>query len=143
MNELVGAWELVSFEATAPDGAVSYPFGPDAIGLIVYTESGHMSAAIAVADRPSFTSDSRFSASDDEAAAAYRSYFSYFGTYDVGASPDTIVHNVVADLFPNASGSTRPRTVELHNDTLTLGVAPSRFSSATSTLVWSRAKSST
>ena len=143
MNELIGAWELVSFEATAADGAVSYPFGPDAIGLLVYTESGHVSVAIAKADRPPFTSESRISASDDEAAAAFQSYFSYFGTYDVDASLDTIVHNIVADLFPNGSGSTRPRTVELHNDTLTLGVAPSRFSSATSTLVWSRAKSST
>ena len=143
MNKLVGAWELVSFEATAPDGAVSYPFSPDAIGLLVYTESGHMSVAFAEAGRPSFTSESRFSATDDEAAAAYRSYASYFGTYDVGASPDTIVHNVVADLFPNASGSTRLRTVKLHNDTLTLDVASSRQYSATATLIWSRAKSST
>ncbi len=65
MNELVGAWELVSFEATAPDGAVSYPFGPDAIGLLVYTDSGHMSVAIAEAGRPSFTSESRLSGTDD------------------------------------------------------------------------------
>jgi hypothetical protein len=143
MNKLVGAWELVSCEATAPDGAVSYPAGPNAIGLLVYTESGHMSATIAEADRPSFSSESKLSASDDEAVAAFHSYASYFGTYDVGASPDTIVHNTVADLFPNFSGSTKPRTVKLHNDTLTIGAAPSAGYAETFTLVWSRAKSST
>ena len=143
MNELVGAWELVSFEATAPDGAVSYPFGPDAIGLLVYTESGHMSVAIAKAGRPAFTSGSRLSETDDDAAAAYRSYSSYFGTYDFGATPETVMHNVVADLFPNFTGATKPRTVKLHNDTLTIDAASSAAYAPTATLVWSRAKPST
>ena len=52
---VLGTWELVSY--TAQDnhgGPMTYPLGPDALGLIMYTGDGYMSAQIMrPTDRPS------------------------------------------------------------------------------------------
>src|SRR6478752_5786163 len=54
-ENLVGAWRLVSYRATAVDnGEVVEPFGPRPQGLITYTPSGHMSAQIMRPLRPRF-----------------------------------------------------------------------------------------
>ena len=42
-DALVGAWTLVS---SLPDGPLTYPHCPDALGLIMYTPDGYMSAQI-------------------------------------------------------------------------------------------------
>ncbi|MFZ0903719.1 MAG: lipocalin-like domain-containing protein, partial [Mycobacterium sp.] len=54
-TEVLGAWELVSY--TAQDthrGPITYPLGPDALGLIMYTADGYMSAQIMRPDRPAY-----------------------------------------------------------------------------------------
>lgn len=47
----IGAWELVSFETTAPDGSVSRPWGDDPVGIIIWSASGHVSAQLGPRDR--------------------------------------------------------------------------------------------
>jgi Lipocalin-like domain len=54
-DDILGTWELVSY--TAQDnhgGPITYPLGPDALGLIMYTGDGYMSAQIMRRDRPAF-----------------------------------------------------------------------------------------
>ena len=53
-TEVLGAWELVSYTAqdTHSEGPITYPLGPDALGLIMYTADGYMSAQIMRPDRP-------------------------------------------------------------------------------------------
>jgi hypothetical protein len=44
---LVGAWTLESYESRSLDGSgVTYPLGPDAQGIIMYTPDGYMSAQL-------------------------------------------------------------------------------------------------
>jgi len=51
-DRLVGAWSLVRWYVTYPDGSVTEPLGPGAEGLLVYTADGWMSAAMMARDRP-------------------------------------------------------------------------------------------
>ncbi len=54
---LIGAWQLVSFSFDPVDGSDAMPpLGPRPTGLLVYTESGFMSAQISGANRPKVAS---------------------------------------------------------------------------------------
>ena len=33
-NPLIGTWELIAWELRDEEGRVSYPFGPDAVGVL-------------------------------------------------------------------------------------------------------------
>ena len=54
MDSLIGAWRLLSFEFRNKDGQVSYPFGEDAVGYIIYSQDGYVSITIMSANRPKF-----------------------------------------------------------------------------------------
>jgi hypothetical protein len=52
MNKFVGTWKLVSFEELLPDGRVTYPYGEEPAGLLIYDAAGHMSVQVMRRDRP-------------------------------------------------------------------------------------------
>ena len=55
-DDIRGTWELVSYtEQNDRGGPVSYPLGSDALGLIMYTHDGYMSAQLMELDRPAAT----------------------------------------------------------------------------------------
>src|SRR5262249_3870511 len=41
-DKFIGTWKLVSYESRGANGAVTYPFGQDAVGYIMYDGAGHM-----------------------------------------------------------------------------------------------------
>ena len=54
-DKIVGTWRLVSYVAQDDrGGAASYPLGPDAVGLIMYTTDGYMSAQLMRPGRPGY-----------------------------------------------------------------------------------------
>jgi Lipocalin-like domain len=81
-EELIGAWELVSYVVREVAGGEElYPFG-DTAGLIMYPD-GFMSAQMMGRGRPEFASGSCFDASDDELRAAASGYIAYSGPFHV------------------------------------------------------------
>jgi hypothetical protein len=82
-EELIGAWELVSYVVHPVAGGEDlYPFG-DTAGLIMCTPDGFMSAQLMRRGRPEFASGSWFDASDDELRAAASGYIAYSGPFHV------------------------------------------------------------
>ena len=55
-ERLVGAWKLVSCVGRWSDGRVTYPYGPNPVGLLVYTADGHFSGQMHSQGRPLFQS---------------------------------------------------------------------------------------
>jgi hypothetical protein len=121
-NPLPGAWRLVSWEARAADGRIAHPFGPDAVGLLIYTDDGHMSVAIASAGRRPFANADLLGGTGAEKAGAVESYISYCGRYEV--RPDSVIHHVEMSLFPNWAGQDQVRRADLDGDRLTLEAPP-------------------
>lgn len=118
-ERLPGSWRLVCWDIRYDDGrAPSYPFGPDAQGLIVYTHDGAMSACIARAGRARLSSESVRSAPVAEQLAAFESYFQYAGTYHLREQDGVVVvvHEVEHALNPNFVGSQQVRQVQLTAD---------------------------
>ena len=53
-EKFIGTWKLVSFELRSDD-QVTYPFGKDMVGLLMYNDEGYMSAAIMASKRRKFS----------------------------------------------------------------------------------------
>lgn len=124
---LHGVWRLVRWEIRYDDGRPdSYPFGPDATGLIQYTPDGGMAACIARANRPRLSSDSVRSAPERERLSAFESYFQYAGHYEVRLHEGRpqVVHHVSHALNPNFVGTDQVRNMDFAADgTLTLSAS--------------------
>ncbi len=121
-HPLVGTWRLVTWEARSADDEVSYPFGRDAIGYIIYSADGYMSVVIMRANRPIFATGDLLAGSIEERAEAAAGYISYVGRYEMREG--MVIHYVEASLFPNWIGSIQERFCEFVGNRLSLSTAP-------------------
>jgi hypothetical protein len=117
-NPLVGTWRLVSCEFRSEDGQVSYPLGQDALGYLIYSADGHMSAGLMAANRCGFASMDTRLATVEEKAAAEDTYVTYCGPYEV--QPDKVIHHLELSLLPNLTGADQVRFYKLEGDRLTI-----------------------
>jgi hypothetical protein len=141
-EDIVGAWRLVSYVAEDDaGGAVTYPLGRDAVGLIMYTNDGYMSAQLMRPGRPAYDQPDTAGATTAQAVAAAAGYLSYSGPYDVDESTNVVHHHVAVSLLPNWLETVQLRDGTLDQNRLTL-VAEHRVAASTvrSTLVWARAE---
>ncbi len=135
-NPFVGTWKLISWEITQPDGTIFYPFGQKAVGYLIYTADGHMSAEIMDPDRqqsdPHFPLETATAQTlpDSDRARAYSTYLSYCGTYTV--DDNTVTHHVKAGLIPSWTGSDQARHFKFDHDLLTIRAGKHK-------LIWERA----
>ncbi|MFD9205876.1 lipocalin-like domain-containing protein [Streptomyces sioyaensis] len=113
-SELVGRWDIVSWEQAYDDGRIQYPLGEDLEGFLRYTTDGEMTVMITSRDRPVFTSGGQWDADDEELAGAYRSMLAYAGRYDIDG--DVVVHHVELSLFPNWKGGQQRRRFVFRED---------------------------
>lgn len=122
-DRLVGAWKLESYVERPLDGSPeSYPLGSDAIGIIMYTPDGYMSAQLMRQGRPLFASGDWLEGTAEEYTGA-ASYIAYSGAYKVDEQRRTLSHSMYVSFFPNWLGQTQPRIVELKGDILRLSTA--------------------
>lgn len=109
MNSLiVGTWKLKSFEVQKENGETIYPFGQDATGLVIYSESGNFSVQYM----------------PKEKAEGNLKGISYFGTFEYNREKDYIIHHVEGSLFPNTEGTDRFRYARIRGKSLTLTCPP-------------------
>jgi len=109
-EDFVGSWELLGWEIRYPNGKTTFPFGKDAIGQILYSADGHMSATVRRKDRAGFSKPNPRDLTAEDKAGAFEGYFHYAGTWRVDG--DTVVHNVTMSLNPNMTGTDQVRHAE-------------------------------
>ena len=116
---VIGAWRLVSYVVADAEGHRSFPLGDDAHGIIIYTQSGHLSVQIGSTGRPQYQDGSPHGGTDAERAATAAGYLAYAGRYTV--SDDGVVEHLPdVSLFPNWEHTTVPRKATIAHDRLTL-----------------------
>jgi len=121
-SDLVGVWQLESFELRSSDGQRTYPMGSDAKGYINYTEEGFMSVAIMQQGRRPFESNDIRGGTIEERAEAAGGYLSYCGSYEV--KQDEVVHHIEVSLFPNWISADQVRLCEIEGERITLSTHP-------------------
>lgn len=115
-EQLLGTWELVSYESTEPDGRKRRPFG-DAIGRITYDAAGNMTGQVMRPDRPIFHAGET---AIEKVRAAYTGFIAYFGTFEVNPTGDEVVHHVVGALNPGWVGGDQVRRMRFEGEKLIL-----------------------
>ena len=140
MQNFVGTWRLKSFELRSSDGQVSYPFGQDAKGYLLYAQDGYMSVAFMRADRPNYISSDPMAGSLEEKAGAADSFYGYCGRYEFEG--DTVTHHIGVSFFPNWCGIDQVRLYHFDGDHLTLSTPPFLVSGIQQTahLIWEKAR---
>jgi hypothetical protein len=119
-QSLLGAWSLKECAEILPDGSKRFPFGDDALGQVLYTADGHMSAQLLRAGRAAFPSDDYRGAPVEVAAEAFQQYFGYFGRYEVDAGAGTVTHFIEGAWLPNLENTAQVRTFRFEEDCLVL-----------------------
>ena len=137
---IVGAWKLISFEIRKEDGEVIYPYGQNAYGSIIYTESGRFSAQVMRPGRPQFAAGDQMKGTPEEIKANYEGVVSYFGPYEFDAENGFVLHHVEGSLFPNWEGQAQKRFFQLSGDRLMLSTPPTVWGGGevVGVLVWER-----
>ncbi|MEL7938471.1 lipocalin-like domain-containing protein [Pseudomonas delhiensis] len=138
-TDIQGRWEILAWEQLYDDGRVLHPMGVALEGFIEYGAHG-MFCVVARKDREHFRSGGQWSASDEEKAAAYGSYLTYAGGYEVQG--DTVLHHVRHSLFPNWEGGSQRRIAQLEGDVLALSARLEEGTpeARTARLLWRRVR---
>ena len=119
-SQFVGSWRLLTWEERDDSGRVSYPLGPHAIGQIMYTPDGRMSAQLARPDAGRFASEDWRLATAEEKSQAWGNYFGYYGTFSIDPDNNAIVHHIEGSWFPNLVGTDQIRYFRLEGNRLIL-----------------------
>jgi Lipocalin-like domain len=110
--QIVGTWNFVVAEVTAPDGKKSFPFGETPKGILILTADGRFAQIHVAADVPKIASNNRLTGTPEEYAAIMRRSLSVFGTYAVDEANKTVTYSIVSASYPNWEGETQTRTID-------------------------------
>jgi Lipocalin-like domain len=128
-QQLIGVWRLASIEYRGPGGSTVDPFyQADSTGIIIYDASGWMSVHIVAPRRQAWDVPvSRLSAvggleEEPLKAAAFDSYYAYFGTWDLDEAASVVTHHVKSSLIPAETGLDYAQSVKLENGHLVFTV---------------------
>jgi Lipocalin-like domain len=111
-EQIVGTWQFIVAEVSAPDGKKSFPFGETPKGLLVFTSDGHFSQIHVASDVPKFASGNRLTGTPEEYATIMRRSLSLFGTYTVDEAKKTVTFKIVSSTFPNWEGEAQERKID-------------------------------
>jgi len=124
-QQLIGVWRLVNIEYAGPGGAKVDPFyQADSTGIIIYESSGWMSVHITAPHRVAWEVAAKrlpFAAAARDTslkAAAFDTYYAYFGTWDLDEATSVVTHHVKSSLIPAETGVDYAQTVTLENGRL-------------------------
>ena len=70
-HRFVGVWRLVTSEFKLSDGSTAYPYGKEAIGMLIYDTHGYMSVQVMNPNRPIFASGDIRNGTAEEIKAAF------------------------------------------------------------------------
>ena len=131
-----GTWRLLACEGLWSDGRVTYPYGKEPGGLLMYDGRGSFSGQIMGRERPEFTTGNLLKGSDAEVRAAFEGYVAYYGSYTVDETQGLMIHQVEGSFFPNWIGERQVRKFEFTSDgRLKLSTLPIKGARADLTVV--------
>ena len=110
--QIVGTWDFVVAEVTAPDGKKSFPFGETPKGILVFTPDGRFTQIHVASDVPKIASGNRLTGTAEEYAAIMRRSLAVFGSYVVDEEKKTVTFRIVSSTFPNWEGEAQTRTID-------------------------------
>jgi hypothetical protein len=138
-EQLLGAWQLVSFNSVHKDGSKLTVFGDNPNGVAFFDRTGHYIITVMRSDRANFAANDRTQGTADEYKVTAQGTITYFGTYTVNEPDRTLNIHVVGSSFPNWNGTDQKRSLAVSADELKL-TNPIASTGGITEVVWKRAK---
>ena len=110
-DQIVGTWNFVVAEVTAPDGKKSFPFGETPKGILIFTPDGHFAQIHVAGDVPKIASNNRMTGTPEEYADIMRRSLRC-SAYTVDEAKKTVTYNIVSASFPNWQGEAQTRNID-------------------------------
>jgi hypothetical protein len=110
-DQLVGTWNLVSWERVNPDGSKVQAFGANPKGVNMFGADGRFFLFYTRADLPKLASNDRLKSTPQEAKAIVDGSIAYHGTYSLDEASKTITLNIENTTFPNQLGRSQKRVI--------------------------------
>jgi hypothetical protein len=134
-DRLIGNWRLVSYETNETEGRRGKPYG-DAVGRLMYDAGGNMAGQVM---RPGRARVERGGGNAQQVRAAYLGYIAYFGTYEVAADGESVVHHVQGALNPAWTDGDQVRRMRFDGERLVLTADVEKSGeTVTHVLTWER-----
>src|SRR3954470_8417258 len=111
-DAIVGTWDFVVAEVTAPDGKKSFPFGERPKGILIFTADGRFAQIHVAGDVPKIASNNRLTGTPEEYAAIMRRSLSVFGSYTVDEANKTVTYNITSSSYPNWEGEAQAPAID-------------------------------
>jgi hypothetical protein len=89
-------------------------------GRLIYDAGGRVAVQMARPGPAPFVSGDPCLPTDAEARAAYNRYLAYYGTHEVAADGETVVHHLEASLIPDWEAGDQVRHFNVEGNRLTL-----------------------
>lgn len=137
-EQVTGTWELLEYTREDKNGERYYPFGKDAIGYLIYTEDGYMSATLSTNNRDQMNytdAGDLHTGTEEEMAQAANTYHAYTGKYEVDEKNHTVYHHMEMSLVPNRIGQVQDRVIQIEGNEITITSA-----STSSYIRWEKAE---
>jgi lipocalin-like protein len=118
-NGLVGTWKLLSVSYVMDNGQTNNgPYGPHPTGFITYTTDDRVMVMIAFDGRKLLSINDPITASVEERAQAFATFFAYAGRYTF--TGDRVIHHIEVASVQNWVSTDQVRLVTLKGDRLSL-----------------------
>ena len=137
---LIGSWRLISIEDHASDGSITYNYGREPLGLVMFGADGRLSLHLMRPDRREWDSGDFLRPTPDELSESMLGYFGYFGTYTADEASGTVTFHVEGAAYPNYIGTDQRRFYSIEGNRLTLRTPPERAGGKDITyfVIWER-----
>ena len=138
-EQLVGTWELVSYDSVAADGSKKPVFG-SLKGYVMLDAGGHYMYMVVDMTRNKWNSKNRTQTTSEEYAAAAKGLVAQFGTWSVDESTKTLTRKVEGALNPGLPGVEEKKLVVVSADELKLSDPSSKFTDGKTEQVYRHSK---
>ena len=135
-KSFIGTWTLLKFTLKQADGKISYPYGENPIGQLLYDGNGNMMVEIMKPDIKKFESPNPLQGTPEEISSAYNGFIAYYGTYTIQPASNLIIHHIKACSFPNWVDQYQRRFYEFEGNKLILRT--DLIGSTEGELIWQR-----
>lgn len=119
-DQVIGTWQLVSYQSEDEAGNIIYPFGKDAKGFIMYNPDGYMSAQLCKVGRPAYTSGDMQTGIQEEMATVAHCYMAYSGRFELDEEKGALTHHMDVSMNPTWEGQAQPRLATIDGEVLTV-----------------------
>jgi hypothetical protein len=111
-DQLIGTWELTTWERTSPEGTKVKAFGDNPKGVSHFGADGRFFIFYTRADLPKLASNDRTKVTPQEAKTLYEGIIAYQGKYTVDDTSKMISMTIENTTFPNQLGIQQKRVID-------------------------------